>query len=249
MRLLLASRDREMAVALPALYLASCLPTADISSYSTGLRGDTSSGVAGGVSAGPGATEPGTGSEATPTDIGLVQSPLGDAGLDEESGGGTGLARPDAGIVSPCGAERSLGPNGNCFLVEARLLSWQDARDSCRAQGEGWDLASIRAASESAFAAELATAEAWVGATDTQTEGRWTWARDGAAFWSGDGTGNALDGAYANWNSNEPNGGAESDCARVLPRTPMFPNRNAPWADVECSQLKAALCEGPLDAL
>ena len=35
--------------------------------------------------------------------------------------------------------------------------------------------------------------------------------------------------------------------ARVLPRTTLFPRRVAPWADLSCSDLRAALCEGPRD--
>jgi hypothetical protein len=131
-------------------------------------------------------------------------------------------------------------------VVDPTPQPWSDARASCRSRGDGWALASLRSPQDTEFVAGLLTIEAWIGASDAEVEGTWTWADRGDAFWSGDGTGSALNGEYANWNSNEPNGGEESDCARILPAgMGVSPGLTAPWADLACTELRGALCEGP----
>lgn len=143
----------------------------------------------------------------------------------------------DAGEPPACGAGESLGPNGSCFVILTPLVAWADARLACQALGTGWDLAAIRDPTLNEYLGTLASNEAWIGASDADEEGTWTWVRDGAVFWIGDGeTGSTADGAYASWNSDEPNGGGTSDCARFVPAT-------STWADLECSSLRGAACE------
>jgi hypothetical protein len=239
-------RACELAVALPAVCLASCLPAGDLASYSSEGRGAGSGlGVAGDVAAAPSVTGSDNGGEGNPSTIGLAPNPVRDAGATPGGSKATDGGLPDAGIASVC-APAALGPSGNCYLVDATPRVWSDARASCRARADGWDLASLRSARDSEFAARLLTIEAWIGASDATLEGTWTWADRGDAFWSGDGTGSTLNGAYANWNSNEPNGGEESDCSRILPAgTAVLPGLSAPWADLACTELRGALCEGP----
>ena len=62
---------------------------------------------------------------------------------------------------------------------------------------------------------------------------------DGTIFWQGDETGAPVNGAFANWNSTEPNGFGASDCARLAP------SQDNSWADLECEMPRGALCEGP----
>jgi hypothetical protein len=100
-------------------------------------------------------------------------------------------------------------------------------------------LASILSADENTFVASLAGAEAWIGASDAQTEATWLWVRDGQPFWRGTATGAALNGAYTNWNPSEPNGGSNSNCARIVPEL------SNTWADLECEMLRPAVCQGP----
>ncbi len=144
----------------------------------------------------------------------------------------------DAG-VSGCAVEERRGPNGNCYLSVLPALSWPAARANCQARAAGWDLATLRSDADSVFArALLSQREAWVGATDQVDEGAWLWVTDSAAFWEGEGLlGGALNGAYINWFVDEPNGADSSDCLRVL--------IDAAWADLECSELRSSLCEGP----
>jgi hypothetical protein len=140
---------------------------------------------------------------------------------------------------APCSASQSIGPNGNCYAVLTTFLSWADARQSCRALGERWDLASIRSDQSNRFLAGLLTEEAWIGASDAEREGTWTWVDDGLSFWSGTGdAGSALSGAYVNWATPDPNGGSNSNCARIVPAS-------TGWADLNCAELRGAVCEGP----
>jgi hypothetical protein len=156
----------------------------------------------------------------------------------------------DAGIPpvdpprAPCGSGQSLGPNGRCYIAEATLLSWSRARASCRERGTDWDLASVRDPAVNRFMAELTSVDAWIGASDAQNEGRWVWVDDGTPFWTGSGVlGRALNDAFENWNSDEPNGGVTSDCARL-----RFDAAGAiipTWGDFECDERLASVCEGP----
>lgn len=158
-----------------------------------------------------------------------------------------GVPAPDAAVATdaspaglPCAAPQSLGPNGDCFTAVATLLSWADARQACRDLGDGWDLASIRSASVNTFVSSLLAGEAWIGAADQTREGNWRWVSDGALFWRGlADAGSSLNDAYVNWSGSEPNDNRNSDCARIVPE------QNGVWADLECGELRAAVCEGP----
>jgi hypothetical protein len=170
-----------------------------------------------------------------------------DAAVQEQEPADAGSEPPvvppensDATDNGGCATGQSLGPNARCFVLQSALLSWSDARTSCRALGQGWDLASIRSAEVDQFLAGLLTTEAWIGATDAALESTWTWVDDGSAFWTGNSPdGTAVGGAYANWNSTEPNGGVNTNCARIVPAV------GNTWADLECGSLLGALCQGP----
>jgi hypothetical protein len=174
---------------------------------------------------------------------------------DERSDAGApafdaGIPLPNEPTVPPpgtlCPEPESLGPNGRCFVVTATLLSWADARLECRSRGPGWDLASIRDDAVNQFMGELGAGEAWVGASDADTEGLWLWVGDGTPFWRGDGaTGSAIGAAYENWNSDEPNGRNNSACARLVFTANAAPNPAPAWADLECFELLRSVCDGP----
>ena len=145
------------------------------------------------------------------------------------------------GSAVECAGSGSVGPNARCFAVLGAAQSWDSARASCQAIGQGWDLASIRSAEVDQYVVGLITAEAWIGASDSVLEGTWRWVNDGLSFWRGNAPdGGALGGAYAHWNSTEPNGGVNSNCARIVPAV------GNSWADLECEMPVGALCEGPL---
>jgi len=166
----------------------------------------------------------------------------------EEERSDAGAPALDAGAppVPGCREPESLGPNGRCFVVTSTLLSWADARVECRARGPGWDLASIRDDAVNQFMGDLGAEEAWIGASDAESEGLWLWVGDGTPFWRGNGaTGGAIGAAYENWNSDEPNGANTSACARLVFTTNAAPNPPPAWADLECFELLRSVCDGP----
>jgi hypothetical protein len=175
---------------------------------------------------------------------------------DSEPGAASGEA-PDAGPpapdaaplpvpVVPCADSGSVGPNDRCFVPVSALLSWTDARTNCLARGDGWDLAAIRDEATNEFLTSLAPGETWIGASDAEREGTWIWVSDGTPFWSGNGLeGSALNDAFENWNSDEPNGAGNSDCARLVRLGNAAANSPYTWADRECFEPRGSVCEGP----
>jgi hypothetical protein len=158
----------------------------------------------------------------------------------------------DAGVpVTPppeperCGSGETLGPNERCYLVVSTTLAWEDARANCLEHGAGWDLAAIRSSAVNQFMGELVTEQAWIGASDLELEGTWVWVNADAPFWSGTGLdGNSLNDEFESWNSDEPNGRGNSDCARLVP-VGTGGSEVLTWADLECFELRASVCEGP----
>jgi hypothetical protein len=238
------------------------MPSEDLASYSA--RGE--SGATGAVSGNPASGAGGNGGSSSPDGVDSVNTPefpgATAGGLDPGLGfAGAGGARPsgsleDAGAPSAsgdagadagsafCSGADLTGPNGSCFSLQSTARSWADARSACLALGNGWDLASIRSEAINTFLSDALSFEAWIGASDAATEGAWTWVIDGAPFWSGTGAmGSAVAAAYNSWNTSEPNGGTNSDCARILPGALIAPGAKAIWADLECAQLRGSVCE------
>jgi hypothetical protein len=145
-----------------------------------------------------------------------------------------------------CRGAELTGPNGRCYLAVSASSSWNAARRNCRDRGDGWDLAAIRSAAINRFIGDMVSGQAWIGASDAATEGEWVWVGDGAPFWVGTAAnGSAVDGAYENWSANEPNGGFNINCTRI--QTPTFgaANGGPVWADRDCGESRASVCEGP----
>jgi hypothetical protein len=161
-----------------------------------------------------------------------VDTPLttADAGIDTP---------PDAAPPGPCPAGATLGPSDRCYATIATALTWDAARSQCQSFGAGWDLAAIHDAATNELVTALMTEEAWLGGSDAAFEDNWLWVSDNQPFWSGTGaTGAAVDGAYENWNSDEPNGGGPSDCLRLVAGI-------GTWADLQCTFERPSVCEGP----
>jgi hypothetical protein len=179
-----------------------------------------------------GATSPGAASNQVPSgaDAGVAASTA-DAGasiLDE--------------AAVRCVPGSIVGPEQRCFELVRTTSSWADARTRCQNNGPGWDLTTIHGETRNAWLSSLlgSVTDAWVGASDTQTEGLWRWLGDSAAFWNGPATGSAVGNAYENWSDGapaEPNGGDTSDCLRL--------RAGGAWADFQCATAYASICEGP----
>jgi hypothetical protein len=174
-----------------------------------------------------------------------------DAGAEGRGGEARDAASPPGPEPEPavdCGGGALVGPTGRCYAVVRTLLSWTEARSACIARGAGWDLAAVRSPATTTFLADNGAGEAWIGASDAEDEGTWVWVNEQVPFWSGSGVaGRSLNGEYENWNSNEPNGGGNSNCARLV--VPLATNSVIPagttWADLECFELLGSVCEGP----
>lgn len=168
----------------------------------------------------------------TPALLDAVAPTSGDAGFNDTGG--------DAG---PCGRGALLGPDERCFALVTTPSTWSEAQLACQERGNGWDLAVIREPEQNAWLVEISgdVIDAWVGASDLESEGDWRWVGDEQAFWIGPGdTGASVGGAYENWNRGEnpePNGSAGSNCLRL--------RASGGWADIACDEAFASLCEGP----
>lgn len=135
-----------------------------------------------------------------------------------------------------CAAGGTGGSFGsNEYLHCATALSYSSAQSDCQSE-TGWDLVAIESSAENDFLDDLSANQHWIGASDQGTEGDWQWP-DGTSFWSGDSTGSAVGGAYANWASGQPNDSGGQDCGVRFDA--------GTWNDEACTTTIAYVCEGP----
>ena len=113
--------------------------------------------------------------------------------------------------------------NGHYYeYISAPGIEWQDAADAAAARSlyglQGY-LATVTSAEENAFIAPMLGGEGWIGASDADVEGNWTWVtgpETGMAFWQGLSEGTPQNGEYNNWSSNEPNNAGDENYAHFL---------------------------------
>jgi len=153
------------------------------------------------------------------------------AGTAGDSGSGT------TGCISVThqGHEYAL-----CFgpLIQA------SARANCVTRG--MTLAVVEDQAENAWIAKTMSEQykgdsvrAFIGANDVTTEGEWRWA-DGVSFWSGDASGDALNGRYTNWADGEPNN--ESPITGAADCLTMYLSEGN-WGDLSCDAELPYVCE------
>ncbi len=130
-------------------------------------------------------------------------------------------------------------------------ISWTDARDAAATRyfyGMTGYLTTITSAEENAFIFDKVNADAWIGASDEDSEGDWLWVTGpeaGTQFSEGnyslmDGSPVAVGGAYMNWAEEEPNDASGEDYAHMQAEAGKWndygvDNPNARWYVVEYS--------------
>jgi hypothetical protein len=114
--------------------------------------------------------------------------------------------------------------------VASSHISWDAAKTAAEGrwlEGMQGYLATITSEPENTFISTKIQGQAWIGASDANTEGVWKWVTGpeaGTQFWSGNYAGSAL--AYENWADGEPNDAYSTygeDCAHLL--------ENGQWND------------------
>jgi len=101
--------------------------------------------------------------------------------------------------------------NGHFYeFVSSLGITWTQAKAAAEQRtynGQAGYLVTITSANENAFAVDKLAGQAWIGASDNETERIWKWVSGpeaGTAFFDQN-TGQPIGGAYTNWENNEPN--------------------------------------------
>lgn len=88
------------------------------------------------------------------------------------------------------------------------IATAQAAATAATLNGVAGHLVTITSADEQTFVHNLISADIWLSASDSQTEGQWVWnggAEDGVNFYNGAVGGTTVAPFYTNWNGGEPN--------------------------------------------
>ncbi|KAK7475687.1 hypothetical protein BaRGS_00033058, partial [Batillaria attramentaria] len=132
------------------------------------------------------------------------------------------------GSVPPCDEGWYLFED-SCYYFSNTLTSWNQARKACQRMKA--DLVIISSEDVQNFILRLqpygesSSASSWIGLTDGQREGYWTWV-DGSPLIS-----------YTNWRRGEPNNMANEDCVEI-----EFYFRGS-WNDNRCSRSRSFICQ------
>ncbi len=127
---------------------------------------------------------------------------------------------PDSEIINPS--------NQHQYQFFDMSLSWQDARDDCAARG-GY-LATIQDAAEDQFLYQrISPRSYWLGATDENEEGIWTWV-----------TGEPW--MYTNWAEGQPDNEIVDDSSGENYLAYLWPESPSQWSDVPNAS-RAHVCE------
>ncbi len=152
---------------------------------------------------------------------------------------GNPIADSDGGDVT-----LSAEGGGHYQLISGSFLLPQALAD---AAARGGHVATIRSAVENAAVESVlgAVASAWIGASDSTTEGIWRWVNGpeaGIQFWSGlySPLGSPVGGEYSNWNVGEPNNLGDEDGGHIFTGGRWNDNTGLvrpyilelPWADL-----------------
>ena len=155
-----------------------------------------------------------------------------------------GTVSPNTPGDSACNGTSTQYHEGSWYrFCTNATRTWEEAWDICA--GAGGYLVAIDSAQEQQYIAghpDWGIESIWIGANDRQTEGQWYQAsidgqQGGGLFWSGDASGSAAAGAYANWLTGEPANASGKDCS-------FMQNSTRQWWAWQCTANGAhAACE------
>ncbi|XP_036439421.1 CD209 antigen-like protein E [Colossoma macropomum] len=116
--------------------------------------------------------------------------------------------------------------NTSMYFISTGEKSWSESRQDCRKRGA--DLVTVNSREEQDFIEKFRRDQrAWIGLTDSETEGAWKWV-DGSAL------------TTKFWEHEEPNSNAgNEDC--VITGYKSDPVNN--WADFPCNDRFVWICE------
>jgi YHS domain-containing protein len=125
---------------------------------------------------------------------------------------------------------------GHEYWFCSRPRGWADAQTHCAAVGT--HLVRIEDVGENTFVRATGTFDPWIGAREGN-RGEWSWTEGNQLFWTGGKKGVAVGGAYVNWEVDEPDNGAQTECASASSLT-------GHWTTRPCGQLNRYVCENPV---
>ncbi len=166
--------------------------------------------------------------------------------LDERDAGGDGNSvPPDAPPGHSCGgADEILDPtSGHCYFLDRIDRIWGDAAAACAARGPSSHLVTVSSSAENTTISRLGNGTssrfAWMGATDAQVEGDWSWL-DGADFPPSPQPNVST---FKRWHGGEPNNGGagsiQQDCAAIA----LQGTFRGDWDDSPCDDRLVSICE------
>jgi hypothetical protein len=132
--------------------------------------------------------------------------------------------------MAATGCELAIWKGTEAFLLCRKdPKPWAEARAFCKQRGG--DLVVVTSKDQNTFLAAQGMTEAFLGASDTATEGTWTWVTDDAL-------------TYKNWNTGEPSDttGAEN-CVAMYGDGELA----GKWNDVPCDAPKQFICQDKME--
>ncbi|XP_041652732.1 C-type lectin domain family 4 member M-like isoform X2 [Cheilinus undulatus] len=132
-------------------------------------------------------------------------------------------------LVNSCPGGWRKFDGGSCFYVSTQRRTWYSSRDFCISQGGR--LAILNNRDKMMFVNGLLRpgVEAWIGLTDSGSEGTWKWV-DGSII------------TTTFWQSGQPNSwGGNQDCGEIVQKGNI-----GEWNDEGCSSENVCVCEIPV---